>query len=104
MESVGIMQELTTATSSIRLLRSATADVIGDTDATTVVDQTEGASSEEEEEASNVGVAVELADCLGDHGSVELAFLGEVAYLGELAGVAGRAGPEADAVHHVIPV
>ncbi|KAL5989633.1 hypothetical protein ACLOJK_010526 [Asimina triloba] len=97
--------------SSIHFLHSTTTDThefavadVGNADAATTVDQVEGAVGEEEEEVSNVGVVVELADYLGEHGLTELAFLGLATCLGEPAGVASKFIPDADTVHHVIPV
>ncbi|KAL5988862.1 hypothetical protein ACLOJK_026964 [Asimina triloba] len=98
--------------SFIHLLRSVaidaheftTNDVIGDVGVVTAVNQVEGASGEEEEEVSNAGVVVELADCLGEHGPTKLAFLSEAACLGEPVVVVGEAIPEVNIVHHSITV
>uniref|UniRef100_J3NF28 Uncharacterized protein n=1 Tax=Oryza brachyantha TaxID=4533 RepID=J3NF28_ORYBR len=78
---------------------------VGDAGAVRGVDEAAEAARVEEREAGDAGVAVELADGLGEDGAAEGALLLEPRRLGEAAGVGlGGAVADADGVDHAVAV
>ena len=77
---------------------------VGDAHAAGAVDEAEEGAGVEEEEAGDAGVAVELADGLGEEGVAEGVLLEEAVGAGEAAGVAGGAAVEVEGVDHAVAV